>query len=339
MKFGAPDILPWLLLILPLWWMLFFLLRRRERLLGQLADLKVLPVLAPERRADRVRTRAFLWLAAVALCGLALARPQWGFHWQEVKRRGLDLLVVLDTSKSMLSQDIKPDRLQQAKWGIRDLLKKLKGDRVGLVAFAGSSFLECPLTIDYAAFLMTLEDVYVGIIPRGGTAISQALRTAIAGFEKSGEADRAIVLVTDGEDHEGNPLELVDELKAKNIRVYAVGVGTLEGELIPAETEDGHAGFVKDPAGNVVKSALREDVLAQLALATGGTYVRSTPADFGLDRIFEKGIAELKRDEQESRMSKVFEDRFGWFLGAALLLLAIEAVLSERSRNGQGGGA
>ncbi|MFH0952766.1 MAG: VWA domain-containing protein [Verrucomicrobiota bacterium] len=336
MRWGAPDILAWLLLLIPLWWGVFYLVRRRERLLQRIADAKVLPVLMPDRKIRQIRRRTTLWLAAVALMGVSLARPQWGFHWQEVKRRGLDILVVLDTSRSMLAQDIKPNRIQQAKWGIRDLIQKLKGDRIGLVTFAGSSFLECPLTVDYAAFLMTLDDVYVGIIPRGGTAIAQALRTAMNSFAKEqGEADRAVVLITDGEDHEGNPLELLDELKKKNIRVYAVGVGTLEGELVPSEGE-AQTGFMKDREGKVVKSALQEGVMERLAVATGGAYVRSAPGDFGLDRIFDQGIAHLKRDEQESRMTKAYEDRFVWFLGLAFLALAIEALLSERGRkNGE----
>jgi len=330
-RWGASEILPWLLLLLPLWWGVFALLRRRERLLRQLAEESVLPILTPDRRIRQIRRRTVIWLTAFSLSCFALARPQWGFHWQEVKRRGLDIIVLLDTSKSMLAEDIKPNRFQQAKWGVRDLVKKLKGDRIGLITFAGSSFLECPLTIDYAAFLMTLEDAYVGIIPRGGTAIAQALQTAIGSFEENTEADRAIVLITDGEDHEGEPLSLVDELRKKNIRVYAVGVGTTEGELIPASAEGGGPGFFKDNEGKVVKSALREDILERLALSTHGVYVRSAPGDFGLDRIFEKGIAELKRSETESRMTRAYEDRFEWFLVIAFLLLLAEAILSERA--------
>lgn len=330
MKWAHPEFLHLLWLVALLAWGVFILLKRRERRLNELVSAELIPVLSPDRNAGRTRFKNVLWLCAVAFTVLSLARPQWGFHWEEVKRRGLDIVVVLDTSNSMRAEDIKPNRLQQAKWGIRDLLAKLKGDRIGLVAFAGSSFLQCPLTIDYAAFLMTLEDVYAGIIPRGGTAIEQALRTAMDGFEKSQNADRAIVLITDGEDHEGNPLALVDELNKRNIRVYTVGVGTLEGELIPYEDEEKRAGFLKDRKGQIVKSALNEPVLEKLAMSTGGTYVRSAPGDFGLDRIFDQGIAELKRDELESKVAKTYEERFPWFLGAALLLLVLEACLSGR---------
>lgn len=327
MKWGYPELLPWLLLLLPLAWLVMALARRHQQRLQRLIATELIPVLAPELDRRRLRRRNVLWLMAFSFAALSLARPQWGFQWQEMKRRGLDIVVVLDTSRSMLTQDIKPDRLQQAKWGIRDLVRKLKGDRIGLVTFAGSSFLECPLTMDYAAFLMTLDDVYVGIIPKGGTAIAQALRTAADSFKEETQADRAIVLITDGEDHEGNPLSLVGDLKKQNIRVYAVGVGTAEGELIP---DDSGSGFVKDREGNVVKSALHEDVLGQLAIQTDGAYVRSAAGDFGLDRIFDEGIAQLKRDEQDARMIKAYEDRFTWPLGLSILALAAEAALSRR---------
>jgi Ca-activated chloride channel family protein len=331
MKWARPELLHLLWLLIPAALVLFALARRRLRMLHQLADAGIVGQLAPGWRPERVRTRLVLWLLAVGLLIMALARPQWGFHWEEVKRRGLDILVVLDTSRSMLAEDVKPNRLQQSKWGIRDLVRELRGDRIGLVAFAGSSFLQCPLTIDYAAFLLTLDDVYAGIIPRGGTAIRQALLTAMEGFEDQTEADRAIILVTDGEDHEADPLDLVDELKEMRIRVFAIGIGSLEGELIPA-AEGSQGAFFKDREGQAVKTALREDVLEKLALATGGAYVRSAAGDTGLERVFREGLSKLKRDEAESRMVQAYEDRFGWFIAAALALLALEAALSDKDR-------
>ncbi|NCC52980.1 MAG: VWA domain-containing protein, partial [Spartobacteria bacterium] len=235
----------------------------------------------------------------------------------------------------MMAEDIKPNRLQQAKWGVRDLLQKLRGDRIGLLTFAGTSFLQCPLTVDYAAFLMTLDDVYAGILPRGGTAITKALQQAIDSFEYDTNADRAIILVTDGEDHEGDPARLIPELKKKNIRVYAVGVGTLQGELIPTSDPQGRLTFIKDNEGQVVKTALQEDAIRKVALETGGIYVRSAPGDFGLERIYDQGIDQLQRDEQESRMVKEYEERFMWFIAIALAMLLIESLLSNRTRKPQ----
>ncbi len=332
MKWGASAYFVGLWLIPVLALLFHALIKQRRRRLESLAEAGVLTQLISGWRPEQARSKSILWLLAFSLCLVALARPQWGFHWQEIKRRGLDILVVMDTSRSMLAEDIKPNRLQQAKWGVRDLVQKLNGDRIGLVAFAGSSFLQCPLTIDYAAFLMTLDDVHSGLIPRGGTAITQALRTALNSFEKNAQADRAIVLITDGDDHEGNPLDLVDELKKQNIRVFCIGIGSREGELIPDAGEDGHASFFKDRQGNVVKTSLQEDVLERLALSTGGAYVRSLPGDTGLEKIFDQGLATLKREEGDAKMIRAYEDRFGWFVAAALLLLFIEAALPQRRR-------
>lgn len=327
MKWGDVQMLYWLPLLAPLGWLLAALWRRRRRMLAQLVDPELLEVLAPDWNPRRCGRRLALRMLALFWLGVALARPQWGFHWEEVRRRGLDIVVVMDTSRSMLATDIKPSRLQQAKWGVRDLLRHLQGDRVALVPFAGSSLVQCPLTVDYSAFAMTLDDLYAGIIPRGGTAIEQALRTAISACPEDGAADRVILLITDGEDHEGDPLSLLPLLNEKNIRVYTIGIGTLEGELIPAE--DGR-GYFKDRQGQIVKTTLREDVLQKLAVGTGGTYARSAPGDTGLERVFRESIQNLKRAEQESRTVRIYEERFLWPLGAALLCLAAEALLSDR---------
>ena len=232
----------------------------------------------------------------------------------------------------MLAEDIKPNRIEQAKYGVRDMRKQLKGDRVGLIAFAGVAFLQCPLTVDYSAFDMMLDDVSVGLIPRGGTAIGEALQTAMESFEKRNDADKAIILITDGDDTEGEPLAKLDELKKRGIRVFTIGVGSKDGELIPITDEQGRSTYVKDSNGQVVKTSLDENVLSKLALETGGAYVRAVPGDLGLDKILSNQLSQLKRSQADSKVVRAFEDRFGWFAGAAFLLLAIEAVLSERRK-------
>lgn len=325
MKWNNPDILIWLTALLPLLLLYSILMRLREKRLNGLFEKPLQENLVPGWSARRRRIRLMLRLLALALALVALARPQWGFRWEEVQQRSLNIMVTLDTSKSMLAQDIKPNRLQQAKWGIRDLLKQLKGDRIGLVAFAGEAFLQCPATIDYSAFMMILDDVYAGIIPRGGTDLYKALKKTIESFDEKSTADKVIILISDGEGHSGNPLDLLPELKKQGIRVFAIGVGTLDGELI--QTSDG---LVKDKQGNVVKSALHERTLEKISNETGGFYIRSAPGDFGLERISKQGISQLQREEQESRMTKLWIERFQWFLGAALLALLIEASLNPR---------
>jgi Ca-activated chloride channel family protein len=330
-----PRFLNGLWALAPVAALLWFLLARRERQLRRLLDGEALARLAPERSPRRVRVKAALCFLACALAIVALARPQWGVHWQQVRRRGLELVFVLDTSNSMRATDLKPNRLQRAKWSLGDFLKKLSGDRIGLVAFAGSSFLECPLTLDHAAFSMMLDDMRPGIIPRGGTAIAQALETAVGSFDKGGGADRVIVLVTAGEDHGGGIERAIAALREKKVRVFAIGAGTTRGELIPAGGDAG--AFLMDKSGKPVRTALREETLEKLAAATGGLYVRAADDDFGLDRVYSQGIASLRRDEKESRLVQAYEERFPWFLGAAVLLLTFESLLGDRRRGKERG--
>ena len=332
MNWGHPSLLSWLWLVPAVGLLLYFFEKRRMARLAMLAEASMLPRLLPSFRPERRRLRLLLWLAAFTLLLTSMARPQWGTEWREVRRRGLDILFVLDTSRSMLAEDMTPNRLQRAKWGIRDMLDRLHGDRAGLIPFAGSSFLLCPLTIDYGAFLMSLDDVHTEIIPRGGTAIEQALRLAVDSFDEASTADRVILLITDGEDHEGDPLSVIPELRAAGIKVFAIGVGTPDGELIPIRDERGQMTFLRDRRGNIVRSALREDILVRLAEATGGDYVRATPADFGVERIIEKGFATLKRAEHESTLVRESKDRYGLFVWLAFLLLVGEAVTPERVR-------
>ncbi len=322
----------WLLVLLPLLLITGLMIKQRTKLLARMAQQGLWPTLLPGLSLRRLRFKNVLRLAILALLITALARPQWGFKWEEVKQRGLSIIVTLDTSKSMLAQDIKPNRLQQAKWGVRDLVRELRGDRIGLVAFAGAAFLQCPATIDYAAFLMMLDDVYAGIVPVGGTDLFQALETSIESFEKMKESasDKVIILISDGEGHTGDPLVLLKKLKEQGIRVFTIGVGSKDGSMI--ETSDG---LVKNEDGHVIKSHLNEELLERIAFETGGFYVRSAPGDFGLERVYQQGIAELQREEHESRISKTWTERFQWLIGVALLLLLLEAMVRPTKKRSQ----
>ena len=332
MSFGHP-ILFWLLALAPaLALFLAWAFRARRRALEQFAA----PPLA-QRLADRVRPVARRWKAVLVVLGvtlavLALAQPRWGFEWREVKRRGMDIFVALDVSRSMLTEDVRPNRLTQAKYAVQDLLGKLRGDRVGLVAFAGTAFVQCPLTVDYEAFRLTLKDADPRIIPRGGTAIGPAIRTALKAFEAGEGHDRAIVLITDGEQTEGDALAAADEAARAGVRIYAIGVGTTGGELIPVRETGQPPDFLKDRQGQVVKSRLDEAALQQLALKTGGIYVRSAAGDFGIDTIYDKGIAPLQRQDYAVPLQKQPLERFQWPLGLALAVLVLEICVSDRRK-------
>jgi len=298
------------------------------------ADDALVGRLTPGVDVRRRMVRSGLRLAALAALVLALSGPKWGFHWEEVHREGIDLIVAIDTSRSMLATDVKPNRLERAKLAVLDMVKLLEGDRVGLVAFAGSAFLECPLTLDYAAFERSLRALQIGIIPHGGTALGAAIEVGIDAFEARQGKYEALILITDGEDHVGKVGEAAQRAAERGIKVYSVGIGTPEGELIPV-TEDGARGFVKDRQGQVVKSRLDEEVLRKVALDSGGAYVRGLGVALGLDQVFQDHIAKMERREVASTLERRYEERFQIPLALALICLVLETLLGERKRLGK----
>jgi Ca-activated chloride channel family protein len=302
-----------------------FQLRRRAALLRAFAEGPLVQRLTPDADDRRARRRVLVRAAALVLIAIALAGPKWGFHWQEVNREGIDLLIALDTSRSMLAGDVKPNRLERAKYAIMDLLPLLQGDRIGLVAFAGTAFLECPLTLDYAAFERSLRSIDVGIIPRGGTAIARALDASLDAFEARQGKYEAVILITDGENTEGDVKEAAQRAAELGVKVFAVGIGTPEGELLPLKD-----GFVKDRRGQVVKSRLNEDTLKDIALTTGGAYIHGIGPSLGLDQVFRDHIATMERREVASTLERRYEERFQIPLALALLLLVVEALMPVR---------
>lgn len=277
-----------------------------------------------------VKIKQFLRFAALLLMTFSLMRPQWGFSWQQVSRKGVDIYFAVDVSKSMLAQDIKPDRLTRTKLALKDIVKKIQGDRLGLIAFAGSAFIQCPLTVDYNGFLLSVDSLNTDLIARGGTSLSGAIEEAIKGFKGGLNKYSVLVLITDGEDHEGSSEKLMSKLKELGIRVYGVGIGTREGELIPVEDTNGQKTFLKDKSGKVVKTRLNDNFLKELALQTGGSYIQANSLDFGLEKLYDLKIATLEEREIESRQAKRYEDRYQVFLGLAFFLLLLEIFLNAR---------
>ena len=311
-----------------LWWAL----KRKKTLLERFAQQHLVSQITPSLDIRKNVWKNILLIAVLALSVLALMRPQWGFKWQDVKREGLDIIIAIDVSKSMLTQDVKPNRLERSKLAVKDLLKKLNGDRLGLVAFAGTAFLTCPLTTDYNGFLLALEDLSPNTIPRGGTALAAAIRESMKSYENVPSQYKAIILITDGENLESEPVEAAKEAKARGIKIYTIGIGTKEGELIRFVNDAGEEEFVKDKNGNYVKSRLNEDLLQQIASITDGVYVRASGAEFGLDYIYDNRLAQLKKREFKSEREKRYDDRFQIPLGIAALLLVIETCWGVRKR-------
>lgn len=330
MRFAQPYFILYIFVLIGL--ILFYLraFRIRKKAWDKFAQKGLLPELLARFNPGRQRLKAALLILGMLFCFFALLRPQWGFKWQEIKRKGLDIIIALDTSKSMLADDIKPSRLERAKLAIGDFTRSLKGDRIGLITFAGSAFLSCPLTIDYGGFLLSLENIDVNTIPRGGTSISSAIREAIRSYPAGEAKFKVLIIITDGEDHEGGPLRFVEEAKKEGIVICCIGIGTKEGELVFLEQEAGRKEFLKDDEGNAVKSSLNEEVLQKIALAAGGTYIRSTNTNFGLDLLYQGKLSKMEKHEFGSKMNKLYQERFQIPLAIGFILILSEILISDR---------
>ena len=328
MRFENPNIL-WLLLVLPpalavlFWWSE----RVRRKLLTQFVEARLLAALTAGISPARRKFRLALLLAAVALLLLALARPQRGFDLEEVRQSGLDIVVAVDTSKSMLATDIAPNRLQRAKLATLELMQRAKSDRLGLVAFAGNAFLSCPLTIDDTAFQQSVQALDVNSIPQGGTALAEAIHTALTAFREKGN-HKALVLFTDGEDNDTGALEAAQDAAKAGLKIFPVGIGTAAGDMIRVADENGNTDYVRDDQGQVVKSHLNENLLKQIAEATGGGYLPLRPET--VDLLYEKFLAPLPKSDTAEKLVRQYHEQFHWPLAAAILLLLAEMILPER---------
>lgn len=331
MRFLKPEILWHLLWILPAMLVLYFIAahktaRTLRAFLGKNAENPDYVLLSKGRRVFR-----FVLLCLAVLClVVAAARPSWGVQIQELNGQGRDLLFVFDVSRSMLAKDVQPSRLAHAKWLVKELVKLNPGDRFGLIAFAGKGFLECPLTTDRTSFELSLDELSTDSIPLGGTNIQEALAAALQAFKAAETSHRAVILVTDGDELEGNSGKAVDEIVARKIPLFIAGIGDPSQPSI-IQVSDGRGGVktLTDANGNVVNSPLNEKQLGELAKRTGGIYVRSTAGDPGVAAL-EKRIRALAPHEYETVKTTKPIDRFGYPLAAAFMLLLLRFMVGER---------
>ncbi len=339
MRFAASDFL-WLLLGLPLLPALFVAWRRRRlRLLQMFGDLPLLRRLSSEAGLERQIVRLTLLVLAALFLILALARPQWGAKAEQVIRRGVDVIVAVDTSPSMLAEDVKPNRLAQARAAVLQLLDLLRGDRIGLVAFSGAADVTCPLTLDYAAAGLFVDVLDTDLIPVRGTAIAEAIRVATAAFESSERRYKVLILITDGEDHEGDVEAAARAAASEGVVIHAVGIGSPSGEPIPLRNARGDVtGYKEDGEHRKVTTRLDETALAGIAAATGGRYFRSTPEGLELHRVYEE-IARMDQRTLSGRLQTAFEERYQIPLAVAVLLLIAEAAIPDRRRERPAGEA
>jgi len=309
-----------------------FVQHRRRKVLARLGNLRLLSGLAVGLSGFFRWLRVVILSLALGFAVLAAARPQWGTITQMIRSEGVDLVILLDTSLSMLAQDVPPNRLAAAKHEIASLLDRLRTDRVALVPFAGTAFVQCPLTLDYSAAKLFLDDITTSTIPVEGTAIGTAVRIALRAFAQNAEQHRVMILITDGEDHESNPLEAAQQAAKQGVRIYTIGIGSPDGELIPQEGMDGRTEFLRDQEGRVVKTRLDEATLQRIAVETGGKYYRSTAGEMELEQIFED-ITGLEHGTHAEEQMVTRVDRYQWPLGVAVVLLLIVPFIPDRRRS------
>jgi Ca-activated chloride channel family protein len=330
MEFANPKWLNALYVIPFLVVVLGFGARQRRRETEAFAGSLLRDRLAPGSSWRKTLLKSVLVIAGFACLVTALARPQFGGQLVKVEREGIDVVIALDTSLSMLAEDMKPNRLERAKIEIVDLIRGLKGDRVGLVAFAGDAFVLCPLTVDYDAALMFAQTADFDMVSSQGSALQKAIETSAAMFQEGRKNDRVIILVTDGESHEGDPVGAARAAAEKGIRVYTIGIGNSAGELIPLRGTDGSiTGYKKDSDGQTVLTRLDAKTLRAVADAAHGKYMPATREGLEL-KVLYREISGLEKAKIEGEFVERKQDRFGWFLGASLLLLGFDAVVTRK---------
>ena len=303
--------------------------KRRKKILELFVTYSLWPVITPGFNPQRSWFKACLMFFAFVFAIIALSGPQMGFKWQKTSQKGVDLMIALDCSRSMLAQDIKPNRLERAKREIIDLLNMMRSDRAGLVAFSGRAILQCPLTLDHETFNIFLKVLEPGFLPVGGTNLGEAINECYKGFEKESDTQKAIIIITDGESTSGDVEQTAKEMAKEGIKIFCISVGDLAGAPIP----DDEGGFIKDDQGNIILSKIDEKGLEKIADLTGGFYVRSVAGDMDLDMIYkDKILGTMERKKLTSGKKRVWENRFQWFLLPSVILLLLELALSSKKR-------
>lgn len=326
-RFAEPQYF-YLLILIPLLAVGFWFYRRdQKRREARFAELDLLKPLMAEASPGRVRTKFILLLVSIALITTALAQPQLGAKLGQSKGRGSEIMLTVDVSRSMLAEDFKPSRLERTKNAISRMLERLHEDRVGMIVFAGKPYVQLPITSDYVSAGTFVRSLSPNLVPEQGTSIASALEMASRSFTEGSERSRTIILITDGESHDDDPMAAAADAKERGIVVHTIGIGTPEGAPIEIEGQ-----ILKDSTGQIVVSKLDERMLQQIAVETGGVYVRATDQSVGLDEIL-KRIDQMQKQEYETLVFQEYNDQFYYLALLALAVLLVEfVVISRRSR-------
>ncbi|MCB0513758.1 MAG: VWA domain-containing protein [Bacteroidetes bacterium] len=321
----------WLLVIVPLSILIYLIwYQKKKAILNQLADKRITNILLPNRNPKKTHLKFGLYILSLICFIIALAQPQLGTKQEKIKRKGIDVVIALDLSNSMLAQDIAPNRLQKSKLFIQELIKKLDGDRVGLVIFAGKAYTQMPLTVDYSSMLMYLRSVNMNSIPIQGTALAEALGQSETLFDKKDKKHKAVILITDGEDHEENAIDLAEELASTGVKITTIGAGTKQGGKIPITDAQGNIiDYKKDAEGNEINTALNENMMQALAKAGKGNYYildnTKTVAD-----LVSNDISKIETKTINEKVFTNFVEQFQYFLLIGLIFLLINLFIDYR---------
>ncbi|WP_183567486.1 vWA domain-containing protein [Mucilaginibacter sp. SP1R1] len=329
LRFAHIDIL-WGLLVIPVFILLFLLVSRwKKKAVASLGDKNVVRLMMPQVSFSRPWLKFIFFLIAYASLIVGMADPLLGSKTEEVKRKGADLMILLDVSNSMLSQDLAPNRLENAKQAIAQLIDKMHDDRIGIIVFAGQAYVQLPVTTDYSAAKLFLNTINTNMVPTQGTAIGAAIDLGMKSFDFKNGTGKAMIIITDGENHEDNAVEAATRAKSRDVVVNVVGVGSEAGAPIPVNGNDTKSGYRKDETGKEVISKLNEDMCKEIAAAGSGVYVRANNSNSGLSIVMDQ-IGKIQRKMYDSKTYKDYEDRFQFFLGITLVLLVVEFFISNR---------
>jgi Ca-activated chloride channel family protein len=327
-RFAHPDFL-YLLLLLPVLVLLFIINEiRKKNALKRLGDTNLVNGLIPEMSKIRPVIKFTLQLTALIFGIIMLARPQFGSKIEDVKKQGVEVIIALDVSNSMLAEDIQPDRLTRAKQAISRLVDDLDNDKIGLIVFAGDAYIQIPITTDYISAKMFLSAINPNTVPKQGTAIGTAINLGVKSFSPGDGKSKAMIIITDGENHEDDPLKEAEDASKAGIVIHTIGIGSTDGVPIPMNN-NGKKDYLKDVDGNIVVTKLDEDILKKIALSTNGNYVKANNSNIGLDEIYAQ-IKKMKKQDLESTMYTEYNDQFQIFTAIAILFLIIDFIIMER---------
>ena len=329
LRFANAYIL-WALVLVPLLIILFMLVRRwKKKALASFGDKGVLTRIMPQVSSSRPTLKFIFFIVAYTLLIIGIADPQVGNHIDEVKKKGADIMIVLDVSNSMLSQDYAPNRLENAKRALAQLIDNLHEDRIGIIVFAGEPYVQMPITTDYSAAKIFLNTINTGMVPVQGTAIGAAIDLGVKSFNYKDGTGKAIILMTDGENHEDDAVTAAQNAHDKGVVVHVIGFGSPQGAPVPIYDNGKQVGFHLDSAGHTVISKLNEDMCKEIAVAGNGVYIRATDANSGLGIVMDQ-VHKMKQKTYDSKSFKDFEDRFQFFIAIALFLFIAEFFISNR---------